>query len=135
MIYMQLLGQSKEKINLFLLLLGISQERFWGLQNIFLTTVEELKWRLFLHNTNHVQSHQWGSKYPLLLSFWYPRKNQRYECTYIIWSILTTKSWRQWIQHKMKWLLKKNYSNIITWKMKTLVLLINYSESDSDYDI
>ena len=28
-----MLGQSKEKINLFLLLLGISQERFRGLQN------------------------------------------------------------------------------------------------------
>ena len=32
-IHIQLLGQLKEKINLFLLLLGISQERFRGLQN------------------------------------------------------------------------------------------------------
>ena len=40
---MQLLGQSKERINFFLLLLGIFQERFRGLQNSFYTTVEELK--------------------------------------------------------------------------------------------
>ena len=74
LIHMQLLGLSKVKINLFLLLRGISQERFGGLQNTFLTTVEELKQKLFLHNTNHPQSHQEGLKY---LLFQYPRKNQR----------------------------------------------------------
>ena len=37
---MQFLGQLKEKINLFLLLLDISQERFRGLQNSFL-----LRWK------------------------------------------------------------------------------------------
>ena len=28
-------GQLKEKINLFMLLLGIFQDKFWGLQNYF----------------------------------------------------------------------------------------------------
>ena len=74
LIHMQLLGLSKVKINLFLLLRGISQERFGGLQNTFLTTVEELKRKFFLHNTNHPQSHQEGLK---SLLFQYPRKNQR----------------------------------------------------------
>ena len=46
-IYIQLLGQSKEKINLFLLLLGTSQERFRDLQNPFLTTEEKLTRRFF----------------------------------------------------------------------------------------
>ena len=55
---MQLLGKSKERINFFLLLLGISQERFRGLQNSFYTTVKELKRRLFFYNTNHSKSHQ-----------------------------------------------------------------------------
>ena len=44
---MQLLGQSKEKINLFLLLLGTSQERFRDLQNPLLTTEEKLTRRFF----------------------------------------------------------------------------------------
>ena len=60
---MQLLGQLKETINLFLLLLVISHERFRGLQNTFLSTVEELKQRFFLHYTNHPQSHQEALKY------------------------------------------------------------------------
>ena len=47
LIHLQLFGQSKEKINLFLLLLGISQERFRGLQNSVLTTVEKLKRSFF----------------------------------------------------------------------------------------
>ena len=68
-VQLQLLGQSKEKINLLLLLLGISQEKFRGLQNSFLTTVEELKQRFFLHNKNHPQSHQEGLKYLLFLRF------------------------------------------------------------------
>ena len=68
-IHMQLLGQSKEKINLFLLLLGTSQERFRDLQNPLLTTEEKLTRRFFLHNTNHPQSHQEGLKLPLLLIF------------------------------------------------------------------
>ena len=46
-IHMQLLGQSKEKINLFLLLLGTSQERFRDLQNPLLTTEEKLTRRFF----------------------------------------------------------------------------------------
>ena len=75
-IHVQLLRESEEKINLFMLLLDISQERFRGLQNYFFTTVEQLKQRFFLHNTNRPQCHQEGFKYPLLLSFQYLRRNQ-----------------------------------------------------------
>ena len=34
--------------------------------------------KFFLHTKNHPQSHQEDVKYPLLLSFRYLRKNQRY---------------------------------------------------------
>ena len=121
-IQMQLLGQSKERINLFLLLSSYPKRDF-EVYNSFLTTVEELKRRFFLHKTNHPQFHQEGLKYPLLLRLRYPRKNQRFNCEELT-SVDTPQN-----EVKVEEELGQDYNS----EDEDIVFIDDDSESGSDY--
>ena len=70
---MQIVWTVKDK--LAPVLVGHIPREIWRLKNSFLTSVEELKRRFFLHNTNHPQSHQEGLKYKVVKFSIYEEKS------------------------------------------------------------
>ena len=118
----------KEKINLFLLLLVISQERFQGLKNYFSTMVEELRRRFFftMQTIPNPIRRPWST---LAVKFLISGEKS------VTLQNLIDLNYKELtsIHHKMKWSVQEELGKDYNPEDKDIAFTDDDSESESDY--